>query len=225
MDWTNRVLDFYKNNNIAQDKIEEISRKISDKFYPAPNNSDIADMLYRNYSKGASNIIEMTPDEYLKQAYNTYHYNRPTADIPETYDRFLDRVKRETIAGNTSGGSLLDKIKRGQKLDMLELAYDELGKGMGQEGNHRAMASKLMGIEKIPVAITTYTGDKGIKDALKKNASKALRFGGKILMGVDPWFAIADMLKLQGSYPYSEKEYKSILKDMGIEYDNGLIKL
>lgn len=180
MDWSNIALDFYNKNNINTEKIKNISGKISNMFYPAPNNTDIADMLYRGYNKGASNIVEMTPDEYLRQSYNTYHYNKPTSEIKEPFDLFLKRIKQDVLSGNTSGGNLLYKIMRGQKLDMPELTYNELGHGYGQEGNHRAMAAKLAGEHKIPVAVTTYAGDKGVKEATKKNILKSLRFG-KIL--------------------------------------------
>lgn len=225
MDFNNMALDYYKGEGIAQDKINNIANKISKMFYPAPTNTDIADTLYRGYGGQASNIIEMSPDEYLRQSYNTYHYGQPTSEISEPYDKFLKKIERQTLSGDTSGGNLLDKIKRGQKLDMLELTYDESGKGLGQEGNHRAMAAKLAGENKVPVAITTYSGKKGLQDAAKKNLLKSLRFGGKVLMGLDPWFAVTDMLKLQGQYPYSQKEYKQILNDMGIQYNNGKFQI
>ena len=36
---------------------------------------------------------------------------------------------------------------------------------------------------------------------------------------------VLDVLKLQGVYPYSQQQYKQMLKNMGIDYGNGQIQL
>lgn len=201
MDYNNRWLEYMRGKGMFINEAEALSKKISPLFYPAPEDTDIAHSIYQKGSNRISNVVNMTPDDYLKQSYNTYHYNRPTSSIYVGYDNWLSNLQRETETGE-----LLNKIARGQKLDMPELRYDEFGGGLAQEGNHRAMAAKLVGEKNIPVAITTYPGKKGVGDAVKKNISKALRFGGKVLMGIDNPLLIFDMLKLQGRYPYSEKE-------------------
>lgn len=211
--YPNRFLEYNNAKGRFIDQARFLADQISSMFYPAPQNTDIAEYLYNKPNYGiVTNAINMSPDDYLKQSYNTYHYNMPTSSIVEPYDAFLKRLERETY-----DRGLVDKLQSGQKLDMPELRYDERGRGVAQEGNHRAMAAKIVGEKNIPVAITTYEGSKGMRDAFRKNISKALRFGGKVLMGVDPYFMVNDMLKLQGYNPRlyfgSSKERQNALQE------------
>jgi hypothetical protein len=82
-------------------------------------------------------MIEMEPDKFLRLA----------ARLP------AHAIKQATI------NDIMDKLKRGVPLDPPILYMDmERKRVSGHEGRHRAMASKKLGIEKIPVFIYTGSG-------------------------------------------------------------------
>ena len=81
-------------------------------------------------------IVEMTPDEYM-HAISKYIFKTP---IEQSYDGMLNKDSIDEYA---------EMMKNGTKFDM---PYIDL-KTKGQEGRHRALAAKKLGIEKIPVLI------------------------------------------------------------------------
>lgn len=83
---------------------------------------------------GIGFIAEMSPDEYIDRiAYDIFGNTREN-----TVDIWYDNVKEYARM-----------MAEGVKFDMGYIDY----KDKGQEGRHRAMAAKLLGIEKIPVYI------------------------------------------------------------------------
>ena len=83
---------------------------------------------------GIGFIAEMSPDEYLDRiAYDVFESTREN-----TVDVWYDNIKEYA-----------KMMSEGIKFDMGYIDY----KDKGQEGRHRAMAAKLLGIEKIPVYI------------------------------------------------------------------------
>jgi len=75
-------------------------------------------------------IVKMKPEEYLKLIHKDYQ---------------RDQYK-----------NVLKAMKKGNKFDIPHLRIDQIGKGfevIGQEGRHRAIASKSLGSESIPVHI------------------------------------------------------------------------
>lgn len=88
----------------------------------------------QDLAEGIGFIAEMSPDEYLDRiAFEIFNTSRESAIVCD-YSNVQKYAKM---------------ISEGVKFDMGYLDYD---KG-GQEGRHRAMACKLLGIEKIPVYI------------------------------------------------------------------------
>ena len=84
--------------------------------------------------EGIGFIAEMSPDEYIDRiAYDVFGSTREN-----TVDIWYDNVKEYA-----------SMMANGVKFDMGYIDY----KDKGQEGRHRAMAAKLLGIEKIPVYI------------------------------------------------------------------------
>ena len=81
-------------------------------------------------------IAEMTPDEYM-HACAKYIFQTP---IEDAYDGMEQKGNVEKYA---------EIMKSGEKFDM---PYIDL-KTQSQEGRHRALAAKQLGIEKIPVLI------------------------------------------------------------------------
>lgn len=183
--------------------------------------------------------------KYLRRGIDLEH------DLESIYSRKLDRIFQPMFEQMEYRNGLNDVTKRLFNRYMNELTLNEQIKFMERSGNKDKINEITKGIKGIrakgatdgPINVT-FSG-KDIKMAntplqkvmnripnqtLGKMATKMLqspvvRVGGKILESSAIPLTVIDMLKLQGSYPYSEKEYKSILKDMGIEYNNGQFQL
>lgn len=196
-----------------------LKQRVGDMFHPYTGTPIYDDIIYdKDYSnrKGRyGKVVNMSPDRYIDEAYKGF------SGITKTYGGEVskDRMIKGRLA-DPSFGKIKDMVKNGEKLWIPYLNYGKNSQ-FSQEGLHRALALKELGIKEMPVMIA----NEGTKNGAKKVMSKALRFGGKILMGVDPWFTVSDMLKLQGAYPYTEKEYKQLLNNMGIQYKNGQFQL
>lgn len=88
----------------------------------------------KDLQAGKGFIAEMSPDEYLDRiAFEIFHTTRERA-INCDYSNVKEYAKM---------------MANGVKFDMGYLDYED----GGQEGRHRAMAAKLLGIDKIPVYI------------------------------------------------------------------------
>lgn len=197
-----------------------LKSKVGEMFHPYTGISHYDDIIYdKDYSnkKGRyGKIVSMSPDRYIDEAYKGF------SGISKTYGG-VNYTKDMMVNGRLADPSfkqIKDMIKKGEKLWIPHLNYGN-NSGFSQEGLHRALALKELGIQEMPVMIA----NEGTKDGAKRVMSKALRFGSKILMGLDPLFMIGDMLKLQGEYPYSQQQYKQILNNMGVDYSNGQIRL
>lgn len=88
----------------------------------------------KDLQAGKGFIAEMSPDEYLDRiAFEIFHTTKERAIVCD-YKNVKEYAKM---------------MAKGVKFDMGYLDYED----GGQEGRHRAMAAKLLGIEKIPVYI------------------------------------------------------------------------
>lgn len=63
------------------------------------------------------------------------------------------------------------------------------------------------------------------KMANKLMSYPAVQTAGKVIESTATPLMVIDMLKLQGSYPYTQNQYKQMLNNMGIQYNNGQIQL
>lgn len=84
--------------------------------------------------EGKGFIAEMSPDEYIQRI---------------SFDVFHTSIERTTSCYYENVKEYARMMASGTKFDMGYIDYE---KG-GQEGRHRAMAAKMLGIEKIPVYI------------------------------------------------------------------------
>lgn len=98
-------------------------------FSTKMNSAYDADLL-----AGKGFIAEMSPDEYLQRI---------------SYDSFHTSIERTTVCYYENIKKYADMMADGTKFDMGFIDYSK----EGQEGRHRAMAAKLLGIKKIPVYI------------------------------------------------------------------------
>ncbi|RLG44474.1 MAG: hypothetical protein DRN78_00085 [Thermoproteota archaeon] len=86
-------------------------------------------------------VEEMSPDEYLDRCYRM-HLKRMKEPISKEY--YLEAVIHKPLAEEYA-----KMMEKGAKFPMPVLDY----KILEQEGRHRAYASKLLGIKKIPVLV------------------------------------------------------------------------
>lgn len=116
------------------------------KTYPLRPGSD--SQYLTDKSRNGGEMVEMTPDEFLSKGQEL------TMDGHDK--RVIKKFKK--------------KMKKGKKLDPLRL-YN----GGGQDGRHRAMAAKKLGIDEVPV-IDYRDSDKRKNDYVKlaKKISKKI---------------------------------------------------
>lgn len=92
-------------------------------------------------------IVMMGPDEYIQRAAKGFQKFDPDSSI------------ESVVAGRDS--ALIDRyakeMQAGDKFPTIMLDYSI---GFGQEGLHRALAAKKLGIEEIPVMIVSMTRKK-----------------------------------------------------------------
>lgn len=90
-------------------------------------------------AEGKGFIARMSPDEYLQRI---------------SYDIFETTVEHATVVEFSNVQQYAQMMADGVKMDMGYINYEVHGSGrFGQEGRHRAMAAKLLGIDEIPVYI------------------------------------------------------------------------
>lgn len=180
----------------------QIKKAVGNLFEPYTTMSHYDEVLY-DPSYGASkgkyaNIVEMTPDRYIDEAYKGFYGQAKTYDTPIPNK---ERMINGRLA-DTSMDALLEMNKAGQKYWLPTLEYGKDYKGrptFSQEGLHRALTLKRMGIDSMPVVIQT-EGD----TSPKKNILKALRFSktGTLLKTALPFLGgLGGTLAFLGSAP------------------------
>lgn len=93
----------------------------------------------------------MTPDQFLKTTFEEVQRKQKRGDTTPFYDLqdYLDNV---IIPSNVQ--KLKEELnKKGTKVDIPYLEFDDKGVPVGHEGRHRATAAKEIGMKKIPVRI------------------------------------------------------------------------
>lgn len=99
---------------------------------------------YQKRRKGReAKIVYMTPDEYIEKSLKPEAYQGRTKE-----KLLLDIINEKNV------DFIADKMLEGKKFGLPYLEY--MGNALiGQEGRHRTLAAKKLGIAKIPVAIVT----------------------------------------------------------------------
>ena len=141
-------------------KIETPFEKVTPENYKSLFGGSHVDAEYLAYPKYAAlkgkkiDIVDMKPDEYIKES----------AKLFNTSPKILEKNRIEDTAG-WGGQELIDKIKNsmkqimeGKKVKLGGSEYDSfapvaLYANKSQEGLHRAIAAKQLGIKKIPVIV------------------------------------------------------------------------
>lgn len=183
--------------------------------------------------------------KYLRSGIDLEH------DLEGIYSKKLDRIFKPMFKQMEYRNGLNDVTKRLFNRYMNELTLNEQMKFMERSGNKDKINEITKGIKGIrakgmtdgPINVTFSSKDIKMANTplqkvmnriptqtLGKMATKILQspvvqVGGKILEGSAIPLTVLDMLKLQGMYPHSQQQYKQILKDMGIQYNNGQIQL
>lgn len=101
----------------------------------------------------------MSPDEYIDICVKGIYYTDKTISENYSYEKFRESVirgRRSSIVEDSKNKSLLDSYKdrwiTGEQPPMGYITY-EGGEFIGQEGMHRAIMAKDLGIIQIPVLI------------------------------------------------------------------------
>ena len=99
-------------------------------------------------------VVFISPDEYLERATRgQWEAMRPNQRSDwKNYDDFKTYVVEKQRISEDKIKALQDKLKKGERWNIPSLEYDkETGKLRSQEGYHRAILAKRMGIKQIPV--------------------------------------------------------------------------
>lgn len=174
-----------------------LKSKVGDMFTPYSAIPKVDELLYEPKYTASKNyfgkLVETTPDKYIEEALKGF--NSLTKNYGGKAITLDDMINHRMVDGSMD--NLLQMNAKGDKywLPYLEYGKYEGGPIFEQEGLHRALTLKKMGIDKMPVVIA----NRGTKDGLKRVVSKALRIG-KLLnaMPTDPW-SMSDMLKMGGN--------------------------
>lgn len=90
-------------------------------------------------------IEHMSPDEYIDRVYDAYKHIVIDDGIPLTRNDIINGRSKSLIK------KYAKDMENGDKFPIPSLYYR--GTRLGQEGLHRALAAKLIGINKIPVMV------------------------------------------------------------------------
>ena len=127
---------------------KKLEKSFEDGFYPMANKGEWFGEA--NYKAEGGRLIEMTPEQFLAQA----------------KDLEIDEIARENIAG------LKEHIKSGRTLDPLTLFEINKKDVRASDGRHRAIASKELGIGKVPVV--SFVPTQQLTDIFKKSRKPTL---------------------------------------------------
>jgi len=154
------ILNKFKDSLFKEGDLKTPFKKVTPENYNSLFGGFQTDATLLAYPKYAAlkgkkiDIVDMTPDEYIKES----------AKLFNTSPKMLEKNRIENTAG-FGGQELIDKLKNSMKQIMegkkLKLGNDEydsfapvaLYANKQQEGLHRAIAAKQLGIKKIPVIV------------------------------------------------------------------------
>jgi hypothetical protein len=169
-------------------------------------------------------VVQMTPDEYMKKAYESHYPTYFRTRYPEKSMSFEDYKKQTVDKSN------LEKVKNtlaDPNIEM-DIPYLEYKEGMlkEQEGRHRATAARELRYKTIPVAIVESN-----KDYLfDKEMQKILRYYEQNPRGKNQGNChnaasdIANLfLKYRKSTPYSMKVYEIMTKGRDGKQSNHIV--
>lgn len=123
------------------DEAEKVASQVTQtaqiKFMDFPEESSIKEVMqhpayHASYKGQIVDVVRMSPDEYLREA------NKYTESDHYTSQK-LDSIRQG--------------VKDHKEFGMPYLSYDEAGQISGQEGRHRAVVAKELGMDTIPVAV------------------------------------------------------------------------
>lgn len=109
---------------------------------------------YAKHKDLVGEIKYITPDEYLNIVTDSFWEKYPEKDKKilgeDGKEKFIkwfnsSRIRRESVDG------IKQLIKEKVDIHLPFIEFYKEGKGISQEGNHRAIAAKELGIKKIPV--------------------------------------------------------------------------
>jgi len=154
------ILNKFKDSLFKEGDLKTPFKKVTPENYNSLFGGFQTDATLLAYPKYAAlkgkkiNIVDMTPDEYIKESAKLFNIS----------PKILEKNRIENTAG-FGGQELIDKLKNSMKQIMegkkLKLGNDEydsfapvaLYANKQQEGLHRAIAAKQLGIKKIPVIV------------------------------------------------------------------------
>lgn len=110
------------------------------------------ELINWNYDIGLKGkIVEMPPIEYMER---TNIYNRMSnKEVDEYFFKHKGKILYFPPESEQSYKSIIEGIAMGNKIYIPWLRYDEKGNLTDQEGFHRALVARDLGVEKIPVMI------------------------------------------------------------------------
>ncbi len=112
---------------------------------------------YYEKIKGVTgSVVNISPDEYLERAASgQWEQMRPNQKTDwKNYDEFKTYVTEKQRISEDKIKALSNKLEKGEKWNIPSLEYDkDTGKFRSQEGYHRAILAKRMGLKEIPVML------------------------------------------------------------------------
>ena len=128
-------------DNLFGPRGEEIDNvdKISQKEYYKINKNVEGDVVY------------MSPDEYIDTAARGQYEEQKRINPKITYEEFKSDIEGRRVS-KESLDKIRNAIKEGKKINIPHLEYTEEGL-VGQEGYHRAIVAKELGLKQMPVLL------------------------------------------------------------------------
>lgn len=132
-------------------KLNEVLGFVDDPETGMPSYDDmIRDPNYFARAKQRKHgIVMMSPDEYIDKATKAFQRMEPSSGYSR--DIVMKTRDPELVA------KYAEQMKGGEKFPTLVLDYS---RGFEQEGLHRAIAAKKLGVEEIPVMVVSTTRNK-----------------------------------------------------------------
>lgn len=150
-EFTNRQKEFENTPSIF-----EHGSMLNDSKEEAPQGYKSLKDYYAKEKNKAAQFFKMSPDEYLQSL---------TKENGGVYDSVQDIINR---SDKDKYMKYAEEMRNGKTFPALSIMYDENGYS-GQEGIHRALAAKELGLKEIPTSIQYPANNPDIATALKYN--------------------------------------------------------
>lgn len=184
----------------------------------------IKDPAYALKKNRPIQLVQMTPDQYIEE-------------VAKGFSAYGKKVTPQDLINQRTNDNMRNIMKAMEAGDKFPTPFIEYPKGqsISQEGLHRAVAAKNLGIEKMPVYLQQRGPEYGdTTEAVRKLAKRAYKFGpivnklfalplNELSTGAD-YLPALDLIMTKDKAQYNKKLQK-MFKEAGIDYNNGQFQL